>query len=163
MPVMMGFEAVKTIREMPSYKQLPIIAISASVLEIDRESSQRVGCDSFLMKPIEVDKLFEVLQSYLELTWQYGALARSIDTNEPSLVTVDSKNEVIVAPPQDELEAIIQLARFGNMDKLQEHAHYLEKLSPEYRSFAQKLIQLAANYEDEQILVFVTGYLNLKG
>jgi len=163
MPVMMGFEAVKTIREMPSYKQLPIIAISASVLEIDRESSQRVGCDNFLMKPIEVDKLFEVLQSYLELTWQYGALARSIDTNEPSQVTVDSKNEVIVAPPQDELEAIIQLARFGNMDKLQEHAHYLEKLSPEYRSFAQKLIQLAANYEDEQILVFVTGYLNLKG
>ena len=42
MPVMMGFEAVTIIRQIPELVHVPIVAVSASVLQLDRSESQRV-------------------------------------------------------------------------------------------------------------------------
>lgn len=157
MPVMMGFEAVATIRQIPNFAQVPIIAVSASVLEIDREASQRVGCNDFLTKPIEADRLFALLQQQLHLTWRYDHLS-SPDREKETAVSPPIETE-IVPPPQEELEILVELARFGNMDRLRERAQYLQEMSPQYQLFAQKLDQLAAAYEDEEILVLVTKYL----
>ncbi len=155
MPVMMGFEAVTTIREMPDFTAVPIIAVSASVLEGDQVSSQRVGCDAFLTKPVEADKLFDLLQTYLQLTWEYD---RQIDARALLETAVVPPNEV-TPPPQTELETLLALARFGNMDHIREQANHLKTLSPEYHAFANTVDQLAANFEDEQILSFITQYL----
>ncbi len=155
MPVMMGFEAVATIRDMPAFTAVPIIAVSASVLETDQESSRRVGCDAFLTKPIEVDKLFDLLQTHLQLTWEFDSqheLGTFVET------AVDPEIE-LVPPPAAELETLIALARFGNMDHIREQASHLKTLSPQYHGFASTLDQLAADFEDEKILTFLTQFL----
>ena len=156
MPVMMGGEAARNIRQLPQFKNIPIIAVSASVLDLDQSSSQLAGCDDFLTKPVDADSLFVLLQKHLKLQWRYDHadvpdLADQV--NYMGAAQVD-----IYPPPQNELETLIELVRFGNMDRLREQATHLKTLSPQYEAFAQIVDQLAADYEDEKILDFVTQF-----
>ncbi|WP_290273407.1 response regulator [Algibacter miyuki] len=66
MPDMDGYEATKAIRETAKYKQhkTPIIAVSASAFEEDIENAKRAGANEFLAKPIELNKLKEMLTKY---------------------------------------------------------------------------------------------------
>jgi signal transduction histidine kinase/ActR/RegA family two-component response regulator len=62
MPVMDGLEATAEIRRRPDERaQVPIIAMSASVLPGDRERCIAAGMDDFLAKPVDVDQMEEVL------------------------------------------------------------------------------------------------------
>ena len=156
MPVMMGFEAVTEIRKMPDFATIPIIAISASVLDMDQEESKKVGCDDFLTKPVEINNLLGLLQKYLQLTWLEEPVLH--DTG-PLETAVSEPPSEIIPPPHEELEMLVELARFGNMTRIREQATYLEELSPQYQPFAQKLAHLAENLEDAEILAFVMHYL----
>ncbi|MBA3469523.1 MAG: response regulator [Herpetosiphonaceae bacterium] len=158
MPVMMGFEAVAIMRQNPDLASIPIIAVSASVLEMDQEQSRRVGCDDFLSKPIEIGKVFAAIQHYLGLEWV------SAQPAETSLSDQHSASEQlgaleIVPPPREQLEVLFELARFGNMARIQEYAEDLAAQSPHYRLFTQQLAQLAAAFDDEQIQTFLKQYL----
>jgi len=155
MPVMMGFEAVVAIRAMPDYKELPIIAVSASVLETDRAASRRVGCNDFITKPIEAGKLFAMLQTHLNLTWLYDGASRDAEMLE--VETAVSPQAAIIPSPQTELETLVELARLGNMKRVQEYAQQLET-NPQYQPFARIIHQLAADFEDEKLLAFVMQF-----
>lgn len=69
MPVMDGFEAVRRIRQKPGWKDLRIVASSASVFAEDRSQSVAAGCDDFLPKPIRESELIAVLQRQLKVVW----------------------------------------------------------------------------------------------
>ncbi len=63
MPKMNGYEATRTLREKGF--DLPIIALTANVMKGDSEKCAEAGCDGFLSKPVEVEKLFELLGTFL--------------------------------------------------------------------------------------------------
>jgi two-component system sensor histidine kinase/response regulator len=63
MPEMNGIEATKIIRK-DIDKTLPIIALTAGVMPEDRKHAEAVGMTGFLAKPIEVEQLEVVLQTY---------------------------------------------------------------------------------------------------
>jgi len=63
MPVMDGYEATQLIRQ--DNQDIPIIALSANAMKEDIEKSHEVGMNAHLNKPIEVEKLYEVLFQYL--------------------------------------------------------------------------------------------------
>lgn len=65
MPVMDGLTATKRIREMELLKNTLIIALTANVMEGDRERALNAGCDGYISKPIDVDRLPDELISYL--------------------------------------------------------------------------------------------------
>jgi len=67
MPNMDGYEATRKIREMPQFKSLPIIAMTASVLMSDERYCLEAGMNGFVPKPIRQEKLFEALVYYLHL------------------------------------------------------------------------------------------------
>lgn len=69
MPVMNGFVAMKKIREFNV--NLPIIAISASIMQSDSEQSPVMGSDAYLAKPIRLSKLLAQLAKLLKLEWIY--------------------------------------------------------------------------------------------
>ncbi|MDZ7720678.1 MAG: response regulator [Balneolaceae bacterium] len=64
MPEMDGYEATRTIRKMEeeSGEHIPIIALTASAMEKDREKCLNVGMDEYLPKPIEKEELLRVLK-----------------------------------------------------------------------------------------------------
>ncbi|WP_263784781.1 response regulator [Salinibacter grassmerensis] len=64
MPEMGGLEATRRIRaDWPADEQPYVVALTAAVLEQDRERCQEAGMDAFLSKPIQQDDLSGVLRS----------------------------------------------------------------------------------------------------
>ncbi|MCB5161700.1 response regulator [Marinomonas algarum] len=64
MPVMSGLEATEIIRQHYTSEQLPIIALSAGVTDNEFEQSERVGMNTHVPKPIDLDKLMSVVVEY---------------------------------------------------------------------------------------------------
>lgn len=64
MPNMNGYDTTKEIRKLD--KEIPIIALSANVMQADIEKSIEVGMNGHLAKPIEIHKLYEVLLKHLD-------------------------------------------------------------------------------------------------
>ena len=63
MPEMSGYEATRKIREFN--KKVIIIAQTAYALAGDREKAINAGCDDYISKPIEKDKLKRIIEKYL--------------------------------------------------------------------------------------------------
>ena len=158
MPVMMGFEAVAVLRQKPALAATPIIAVSASVLDLDREQAQRVGCDDFLAKPIEVAQILAVLQRYLQIEW----IEELAPVAAPSSIVQAQQIPsipVLNIPSQEALEILYELARFGNMERIRQWTLELEARNPAYGPFARQIYQLAEQFDDEQILDLVRQHL----
>ena len=67
MPVMDGLEATRRIRELPACGrgELPIIAMTANVFQEDIDNCIEAGMDDHLSKPLDIEKVFGILRSYL--------------------------------------------------------------------------------------------------
>ena len=65
MPFMDGFEATKAIRAFAE-RHIPIVALSANAFEEDRRRSLASGMDEHIAKPIDIDRLKEVLYEYIK-------------------------------------------------------------------------------------------------
>ncbi len=69
MPVMSGYEAARIIRGLSRRDaDLPIIAMTADAFSEDIEHSKECGMNEHVSKPIDVDRLLQVLQKYLKCT-----------------------------------------------------------------------------------------------
>ena len=73
MPVMDGFTATRLIRE-ELRLQLPVIAMTAGVMESEREQCIAAGMDDFIAKPIDVEQMFTTIRRHLSM--MAGAVAR---------------------------------------------------------------------------------------
>ncbi len=62
MPIMDGLEATREIRKFDT--KIPIIAVTANVLDFDRNMALACGCNEFVPKPIVRAKLCEVVETY---------------------------------------------------------------------------------------------------
>lgn len=67
MPIMDGYEATRTIRNMPrkDVKDLPIIAMTANALEEDKEAALKNGMNAHIAKPLDMDIFISVLGKFL--------------------------------------------------------------------------------------------------
>ena len=63
MPVMDGYEATKQIRAMSDAEisQIPIVAMTANAFDEDRQKCLDAGMNGHIGKPIDVDRLLEIL------------------------------------------------------------------------------------------------------
>lgn len=68
MPIMNGYDATKAIRKLdnPALANIPIVAMTANAFEEDRKTALESGMNAHVAKPIDVEKLMEVLQSILQ-------------------------------------------------------------------------------------------------
>lgn len=65
MPVMDGYEAMRTIRKTPGIKDVPIICLTAKAMKEDHENALKNGANDYLSKPLSEDKLFAMLKIWL--------------------------------------------------------------------------------------------------
>ncbi|MGF1485750.1 MAG: ATP-binding protein [Prochloraceae cyanobacterium] len=69
MPVKTGFTSVKELRQIPEFKNIPVLIVSAS--SITEQTRKYLNCDAYLNKPIDEKKLFSLLKQYLNINWLY--------------------------------------------------------------------------------------------
>jgi HAMP domain-containing protein/signal transduction histidine kinase/DNA-binding response OmpR family regulator len=65
MPEMDGYETIRAIREMPQFKNLPIIAVTAKAMKGDRERCIEAGAWDYLSKPVDTEQMLSVLRAWL--------------------------------------------------------------------------------------------------
>ena len=64
MPGMDGFEATRRIRAADNGRRTPIIALTASVLDTDRQRCLDAGMDAVLPKPVDADALIAAVRQF---------------------------------------------------------------------------------------------------
>jgi len=65
LPGMSGVDALKALRAEPETAGIPVVAVTASVMQQDRQQIMRAGFDGFIEKPINLRKLFDTVQQAL--------------------------------------------------------------------------------------------------
>ena len=65
MPIMDGLTATQLIRSQSKLQNIPIVAMTAHAMKGDMERSLAVGMNAHLTKPIEINKLVDVLNKWL--------------------------------------------------------------------------------------------------
>lgn len=66
MPEMDGYSLIPHLREVKKGDNIPIIAVTAQAMTGDREKCLAAGADGYLAKPIDLDKLLDLLKNYLQ-------------------------------------------------------------------------------------------------
>lgn len=95
MPVMDGYEATCRIRGDERFVDLPIIALTASAMTLDRHASLEVGMNAHVAKPINPDELFSVLAEWIEPRKE----ATDENVSEDSTSVADPFGNVDLASP----------------------------------------------------------------
>lgn len=65
MPELGGVEATQAIRQLPDFATTPILALTASAFETERQRALAAGMSDFITKPVKPDNLFQILLKYL--------------------------------------------------------------------------------------------------
>lgn len=71
LPQMNGWEATRIIRNDSANSHIPIIALTAHALSSDKERGLAVGCNDYLTKPVDFQKLLEKIESLLMKSPQF--------------------------------------------------------------------------------------------
>lgn len=145
MPGMDGHEATREIRRLePSGRRVPIIAVTAHVLETDRERALSSGMDDYIPKPVRAAELDRVLDRWLGSTPHQGRQAVP-DTAGPldpavldDLRTIEREGgaeivaallEAFVGETPRHLETLHQAAADGDAPTFKRAAHTLNGIS----------------------------------
>lgn len=147
MPKMHGFDLIKQLRAKPQFKDTVIITSSASVFATDKHQSLAAGSNDFIAKPILASEVFEKLKIYLRLEWIYEHKKIEEAADDSNVFT-----EEFIAPPKAELETLFKASRIGDIELIQIEANRIKQLDDKYKTFGDRLLQLAAEFEDKQIL-----------
>jgi CheY-like chemotaxis protein/HPt (histidine-containing phosphotransfer) domain-containing protein len=81
MPLIDGFQATKRIRQSPDKKELPIIALTASVAEEDRVRCLDAGMNDVVCKPVRTSMLAKALERWVPLSGERPT--KSVSTLPP--------------------------------------------------------------------------------
>ncbi|WP_300971746.1 response regulator [Thiocapsa sp.] len=146
MPVMDGYEATRRLKSVS--RHTPVVAVTASALEEDRQAILDCGVDAYLSKPVERALLLQTL-------WQLLALPSAVSTSSAGPAPA-SAPALIRAPTcalaRDQLQARLspaQRARLqGALTQGDMHAFYrLLDAMTETPDLVQGLCRLADDFE----------------
>ena len=85
MPNLNGIDAAQQIRQLPGYRNIPIIAMTANVFAEDKVQCIEAGMNDFLIKPVMPDQLYAALCLWLKGAAPIDArLAKSVGPSLPT-------------------------------------------------------------------------------
>ena len=157
MPVLDGLEMTKRLRKQAEFTETIIIAYSASVLTEDMFASQEAGCNDFLNKPIDVERLLILMKTYLNVEWIYEV------SDLPTATKDDDQSASIeqAIPSLAELEKIYASARIGDIIAMEKDIHQLKLRDIRYENFCDRLLQLSQTFQVRAILKLLENYMKL--
>lgn len=83
MPVMDGYTATRRIRQQSNFAALPIIAMTADAMAVDRERALACGMNDHLSKPLDVDAMFATLAKWIKP--RLGRSGQAQELNDPQI------------------------------------------------------------------------------
>ncbi len=139
MPEMDGLEALRRIRGTQEGASLPILSVSASVLDEDRRTLLEAGATGFLPKPIQEEALFAAIQEHIGVTYEY----------EGSTVAEFLSPEMVRLWPLALRDGLANCLRLGDMDQF---SALLQEVEETDGDLVAQLRHMADHYQIEELL-----------
>lgn len=147
MPRLNGIEAVKQVRADDALKDLPVVAVTASVFPEFRDKAIEAGFSEFLPKPFRAAELVHVMQGLLDLEWvpiESGgdslATSASIDEEPESGESIDYR---LPAPLMERFQSALKIKNLSALNAL---AKELET-SPATDALGKEISRLARSFD----------------
>ena len=129
MPEMDGVAATEMLRQLDY--PVPIIALTANVMQTHRDRFEAAGCSGFLAKPIDRHRLQEMLSQYLPpCERKPGSLSSTMADQRPSAEETevdslidDEMRQLFTERTAVLKQALEQAAEVADWDLVREHAH----------------------------------------
>jgi PAS domain S-box-containing protein len=146
MPVLDGYAATRRIRQLPDGDKVKIVAMTASAFREDQPRIFESGCDEMVPKPVQEQKLFEVIGRQMGgLRYSYEAVEEEgLSAPEPGPEEIDLK-----ALPQAVREELAQAALELDVEATRK---VIERIRPVSTTLAGQLEQLLSNYRFDELL-----------
>ena len=152
MPKMSGIDAIEEIRKKPENKDIVIFTISANT-ELEEKCLKKPNfCNHFLQKPIDMDEFYNELQKHLNIV----ATKIKSDQDNPSL---ESEPETIIPPDHEKLNQMYQMAKTGNVLRIEKMAIKLENQNIKFKPFAKQVIEMAKGFQINELKAFLEDFL----
>jgi two-component system sensor histidine kinase/response regulator len=144
MPVMDGAEATRRIRETPPGRQVPIVFLSASVLESDGRGAGKGASDAFIAKPFRASDIWQSLERHLglKLLWRH-------ERARPESQRIKPTPAQMMALGADTIGALRAALEAGYLDRVDT---LLAGLGGEHAAVAAALSHLARAFEIEALI-----------
>ncbi len=74
LPKVDGLEVLRRLKQHPTFSCIPVIILTTSAEDRDIQEAYRLGCNSYIVKPVEFNKFMEVA---LQVEVYWGAVNRT--------------------------------------------------------------------------------------
>ena len=150
MPNLDGEEALRRLRTDSRWHDLKIVAVSASVLEHQRQHYLEAGFDAFVPKPFRFEQVCGVLADLLGVEFAY----RDDRANAPAEAAqqTDEVDWSQIVLPADLLAQLRQAAELYDVTNLERHLQAVEQLDDPAPQLAAHLRALRQQLDMEGIL-----------
>ncbi|MEH2434216.1 MAG: ATP-binding protein [Nostoc sp.] len=154
MPILNGFDLIERLRQPGPFKEIAIIASSASVFAIDQHKSIDVGADAFLPKPVEAETLLEILRQFLQLEWIFDV---KVDAIKKTYTGGLDQSKEMIYPAKEVLQELLDLTQDGDIQKVLELVEELSASDEQLSIFSQHIVQLASNFQLKRLENFIVS------
>ena len=163
MPVMDGYEAATILKNDERLKNIPLIALTASVMGKDLEKVSKYGFDGYLRKPVILDDLIEELAKYLK----YQSLHNDIKEENNNKIIDLEKLKVVVNKLENEFkQEWLNIKDGGDFSLIEEFAIKLNELALKEEiylldDYSKELIKNVESFDIEKVDYLMNTYLEL--
>jgi signal transduction histidine kinase/DNA-binding NarL/FixJ family response regulator len=148
MPVMDGRESIRRIRALPEGGRVPIIAVSASILDDQFQEVLAAGASDFLRKPLKEEVLYAMIARYLPFEFDYAAAEEDAHGSTPVAASSAELAAELAQLPHDLCERLLTASRALDKTGLQELLALYAATAP---GLAQRVQTLAESYRFDLI------------
>jgi signal transduction histidine kinase/DNA-binding response OmpR family regulator/HPt (histidine-containing phosphotransfer) domain-containing protein len=114
MPVMDGVTATRLIRENHTSGNLPIVAMTANAMKVDRDRCLQAGMNDFVTKPIQPNELWQAMLTWIKPGPSLGTATPSVRPVATPVEEPESQRVSQALRDIADLDADLGLARTGN-------------------------------------------------
>ena len=156
MPDMDGWAVTQHLRQQPQFEDLSIIIVSASTQNTDESKSYQAGASGFLPKPLDFQRLLQLIEQHLNLVWITADGMRSL-LNQPA-ATTKTVEPPIVIPDPEVLKSLQVLIMQGDIRGIINYVKSLEDQS-QWLPFLEQIVRLAETCQLKKLKQIIQQYV----
>ena len=144
MPVIDGWETVRRVRQLP-FPQPKIAIVSANAFDKGLENDCGVPAEDFILKPLNVAELIELIGRNLAVEWSTQESALGAEQ------LFQSAQPDLIYPAAEFIHTLNDLVAIGYVSGILKKLDEIEKLDPSFTPFVKRLRQMVGQFEFEAI------------
>ncbi len=130
---MSGDAVAREIRKMIPENGPAIIVVTGKADGCIEAAAREVGADDCLIKPVRMNDLQKALEAHLPLTWTPEGSDKPLEDEHPAEL------EILTPPPLEDIKAIHELSRIGDIRGIGRHLERVREYSPNAADFCDAM------------------------